>query len=542
MKNKFFWLLIPFLLYSCARVGSPVGGKKDTLAPKFLGANIDSTRVKVPRNQKELKLYFDEYVVLKDISKNLIISPPIKNIKKILPTNLANKFILIQWQDSLQANTTYSFNFGNSITDNNESNVLPYFNFAFSTGDKIDDLYISGTVKNIFSKNKSTDKKNCVVGLYQDKDSMDYRKKPYYITKADDDGYYELNYLSPGNYRILAFDDENANSVYDAGKENVGFLAKKLELNKNTSGLDLNIMPSKKTLKSVETKIIPGGVLLTFEGNPNKVEVQSETEKLKDYKVTQSAKSDSVFVWFDAKKQEIGTTASENLKLNYDADSKKGKASVFYKYNPKNEMQISNRGANLLPPKKDFVITANMPVQKILTEKWDLKSDSISQPLVAKISEKNPFQILVSSDFKPGKKYQLTVPKETVLSYYDQVTKPYRFDFEQDKIENYGTFTLKLTNKPKQQFWIQLLNDKGDVQYEKLTIDAETKFTELKPGTYNLRILVDNNGNLRWDEGDFANSQFAEDVFLFNKNIEVRTLWEIVEDWDLNKKEETPKK
>ena len=69
-----------------------------------------------------------------------------------------------------------------------------------------------------------TEEKNLVVGLYQVKDTMNYRQKPYYITNADPDGYFELNYLSPGKYRILAFEDTNANSVFDAGKENVGFL------------------------------------------------------------------------------------------------------------------------------------------------------------------------------------------------------------------------------------------------------------------------------------------------------------------------------
>jgi hypothetical protein len=114
------------------------------LAPKFLFSNIDSTRINVPRDIKELRLYFDEYVMLKDVSKNLIISPDIKY--KVIPSNLANKYVLIQWEDSLKANTTYNFNFGNAIVDNNEGNILPYFNFAFSTGDKIDDTFISGTV------------------------------------------------------------------------------------------------------------------------------------------------------------------------------------------------------------------------------------------------------------------------------------------------------------------------------------------------------------------------------------------------------------
>jgi hypothetical protein len=85
----------------------------------------------MPRDIKQLRIDFDEYITLKDINKNLNISPPIKNITRIVPSNIANKFILIQWKDTLQANTTYNFNFGNSIADNNEANILRYYNFVF---------------------------------------------------------------------------------------------------------------------------------------------------------------------------------------------------------------------------------------------------------------------------------------------------------------------------------------------------------------------------------------------------------------------------
>ncbi|NPA07484.1 MAG: Ig-like domain-containing protein, partial [Chlorobi bacterium] len=76
MKRILFLLVFAFLLQSCARVGSPIGGAKDSLAPKFLSSNIDSSRVNVPRDIKQLRIDFDEYITLKDINKNLNISPP----------------------------------------------------------------------------------------------------------------------------------------------------------------------------------------------------------------------------------------------------------------------------------------------------------------------------------------------------------------------------------------------------------------------------------------------------------------------------------
>jgi len=536
MKRFFFLFIVGFLVQSCARVGSPVGGPKDTLAPKFLSSNIDTTRVNVRRDIKELRIDFDEYITLKNVYKNLNISPPIENIKRILPSNIANKYLIIQWSDTLQANTTYNFNFGNSIADNSESNILRYFNFAFSTGEKLDDLYISGEVKDALAIIKQNSNENkMVVGLYQLKDTIDYKKKPYYITNVDDDGYYELNYLAPGKYKIIAFDDDNENSIYDPGKEKIGFQKDTVNVEKSISGLNLKLYPSKKPFKKPELKEVSGGILMTFEGNPSEVKVTSRSEKLQDYKVTHRPKSDSVSIWFDAVKSNVGQTVTENLKFSYEADDKKDSTSIFYKYNAKNAMDINaDNGGNMLPPKTDFRITSNYILDKINPEKWTLKSDSLTtQEFTAKISETNPYQILVKSDFIVGKKYQLTVPKETVSSYYAQNAQSKRFDFEVDKVENYGSLQFTLLNAPETKYWLQLLDSSEKVIYQKYASGNNVEFDIVKPGEYIVRILVDNNDNKHWDEADFINQTFAEDSYVYYKMVIARPLWETKEDWDL---------
>lgn len=540
MKRLFLLLITGFLLQSCARVGSPVGGAKDTLAPKFLGSNIDTTRINVPKDIKELRLDFDEYVTLKDVSKNLNISPPINNITRIIPANIANKFVLIQWTDTLQANTTYNFNFGNSIADNNETNVLRYFNFAFSTGEKLDDLYISGEIKDALSIKKAGENK-FVVGLYRAKDTIDYKKKPYYMTKVDEDGYYELNYLSPGSYKIIAFEDENENSVYDPGKEKVGFQKDPVVVDKSVSGLNLKLYPSMKPVKYLEMKEAPGGVMMTFEGKPDDVKLQPLNEKIKDYKVTRAPKSDTLRIWFDAVKSDVGQTATENLKFGYNAGIGKKdslyNASLFYKYNAKNAMDLnSDNGGGLLPPKEDFKLSSNYYLDKINTDKWIFRAagDSLNTlPFTAKISETNPYQILMKADFVPGKKYQLTVPKETVSSFYAKNYQSKRFDFEADKVENYGSLTFKLQNAPVSSYWIQLVDSSDKVLYQKYTKGSDVKFDILKPGEYIVRILADNNENKYWDEADFRNDIFAEDAYTYYKVIIVRPLWDSNEEWDL---------
>lgn len=533
MNRLLFWIFLSITLVSCARVGSPVGGSKDTIAPKFVKANIDTTRVNVSTNLKTLRLDFDEYITLKDIQKNLIISPPIK-YKKIYPTSLGNKYIQIEWDEELQPNTTYNFNFGNAITDLNEGNVFPYFNFAFSTGNEIDNLYISGDVKSgfTFPKEKNDTKNNFVIGLYKASDSVDFTKKPYYIAKADEDGYFELNHIKSGEYKIIAFDDTDQNSVFTIGKEEVFFQNENLGITQNISGMKIRTLPSKGSVKFSEYKEISGGFLFKFEGKPEKVEIFSETDNLKEYKSEHKKFSDSAFVWFDDKQLNLPEkNINIGLKFRYQADSLSGVASPYYKANAKTEFNLKNAFGAVIPPTGKMIIEANKPITKIDYQKWSLKMDSLTtQGFTANISEKNPNKIEVFSNFLPSKKYTLSLPKESVETHFEKLPKTYQFNFEIDKTENYGSLEMRLAKKPSAPFWIQLLDEKNEVKYSQFSNSNNIKFNTLPPAKYYVRILVDNNENGIWDEADFKNNKTAEQVFIYPKMIEIRPLWENVED------------
>ena len=542
MKKYLFLFISAFLWTSCARVGSPVGGSKDSLAPVVIGSNIDSSRVNVARNIKQLRIDFDEYITLKEIQKNLIISPPIK-YKRILPTTLGNKYVSIEWEEELLENTTYNFNFGNAIVDLNEGNVLPYYNFAFSTGAEIDKTYISGEVFNgVFKPKENNVKKNgFVVGLYKAADSINYSQKPYYIAKADDDGYFELNFLSPGKYRLIAFDDTDGNSIFTPGKDDVYFENEDLDLKESISGKKIKVYPSKKPVRLLENKEITGGMLFTFEGKPENVEFVSQSEKLKEYKVDHRKYSDSVIVWFDDTQLELPeTNINEQLKFSYVADSIKGNTSHYYKKNGKQEFVLTNSSGSDIPPIGKLTIDSPFPITEIQPEKWSLKVDSLNvQPFKANINPNNPYKLEIVSDFINGKKYELTIPKETLGSYFKQLPKSHLFNFTADKVQNYGNLTVKLKSRPTTKFWAQLLSESDEVKYSQLVDSSDFSFNTIKPGRYYVRLLVDNNGNGIWDEADFAKGLMAEEVYVFNKIIEIRAMWDNIEDqWDPLKVEE----
>ena len=133
------WLLIfliffeSFTLINCAKRGTLTGGLKDTIPPALISANPPIKNLNF--NSEKITLNFNEYIELKDINEQLIISPPLeKKDYKIIPENTVTKKVEIEIKNKLRENSTFTFNFGSSIVDYNESNALPFFNYTFYKG------------------------------------------------------------------------------------------------------------------------------------------------------------------------------------------------------------------------------------------------------------------------------------------------------------------------------------------------------------------------------------------------------------------------
>src|SRR5210317_68676 len=143
-------IAITLVIINCANRGTPSGGDMDETPPVITKSTPDNYSTNF--NSKEIKIYFDEYIKIKDLQKNLIISPPMDPMPEITPLGSASKYITIKIFDTLQPNTTYAFNFGESIVDNNESNPYPFYKYVFSSGTYIDSLAVRGSVKDALEK------------------------------------------------------------------------------------------------------------------------------------------------------------------------------------------------------------------------------------------------------------------------------------------------------------------------------------------------------------------------------------------------------
>jgi len=204
------------LISSCARMGSPDGGWYDDDPPRVLYSIPAEQATNV--TAKKMTIYFDEFIKLADPSQNVIVSPPQLEMPEI---KAAGKKIVIELQDTLKDNTTYTIDFSDAITDNNEDNPLGNYTYTFSTGEKIDTFEVSGYV---LDASNLEPVKGISVGLYDDLADSAFRTKPLLrIARTDGSGRFCIRGVAPGEYRIYALQDADANYRFSQKSEMIAF-------------------------------------------------------------------------------------------------------------------------------------------------------------------------------------------------------------------------------------------------------------------------------------------------------------------------------
>lgn len=210
LSLSFIWV-IALVASSCANIIPPGGGPRDSLPPRLILAFPKDSAVNVATNI--INLTFDEYVTLQGVNENLIISPTLKNVP-LVDNKL--KVVTIKIKDSLEANTTYSLNFGNAIKDVNEGNILKDFTYVFSTGKKIDNYSYSGKV---FLAEKGKIDTTLIVILHKIlADSAILKERPRYYTKINSKGDFTFNNLSAGTFRVYVLPNDYTKKYDDSTK------------------------------------------------------------------------------------------------------------------------------------------------------------------------------------------------------------------------------------------------------------------------------------------------------------------------------------
>lgn len=529
-KLKYISILLLIILASCAKRGSITGGLKDTIPP--------SLRTSFPKNfstnfnARQIKLEFDENVILKNLRKQLVISPPMKNDPLILPTT-ASKVITIKIADTLQPNTTYSFNFGQSLTDNNEGNPLNQFKYVFSTGDYIDSLNLSGKVKYAYEKEAES---FISVMLYEinDKhnDSTIYKESPRYITNTLDSlKTFRLENLKAGKYRLIALKDLNNNNKYDPKTEKIGFIKEEITIPNDTL-YEVELFKENTPFKAFKPTQESGNKLfMGYEGHlaetstKPKITLKNNNEILQSI-VSKMPKKDSLQIWFKPIK-------TDSLKV----EVTQGDFNKIFALKIKNQKKDSLNISSVNPASfhDSFAIEATTPLVKFDETKIKLiDKDSTTVKFTTNYDEFNQ-KLFFNFKKEVAQKYSFEILPGAVTDFFEHTNDTLNYQISTKELEEYGNLKVKLENAKSFPVIVELLKSTGEVVASTyMENNTAINFNLLDAAVFSLRAIYDSNKNKKYDPGNYLEKKYSEEVVYLSEEIDVRSNWDVEQTFDLS--------
>lgn len=523
-----FLLLLVLTFNRCANIQRPTGGPKDSLPPKVL----NESPINFSRNfqDKEIVLTFDEYIKLNNQFKEFSISPDL-DVQPLF--KVRKKDLIIQLPDSMEANTTYTINFGKGLVDYNESNPILNYNYVFATGPELDSLSISGSVKNGFTKSFDVKKdENIKVLLIPTRqDTIFGKRKANIFTSLDSSGNFKFSNLREDTYRIYALKEQNNDRIFNGNDEWIGFLNDSIVLNKDTSNIQLEITKAyPKDFRTLEKKIEPtGNILLTFNKPVNNAAIEithpSEinTNKIERY----SANNDSVRVFIENKEL-------DSIKIHLSADLNiRDTLLIRTNKNAKYDREIKPlfNITNKVDRTTHIKLTSITPLSTVDKSKIMLYEDSVSRrnfQLQQDSANQNLYHIRYN--WRPKRNYELVIQENALRSPFDDANKESKTQFTMDESDNYGNITFTVNGLDStMQYIAELTNEEKEKVFDSRLIDQRSgklTYTNFRGGKYVLRIIYDANKNNKWDPADVYARKQAEYIWYLDKTFTIRANWD----------------
>ncbi|MEN9336060.1 MAG: hypothetical protein RLZZ500_1047 [Bacteroidota bacterium] len=525
-------LLFPLIVVllsapSCARRGSITGGPKDTIAPqllfsypKNLSTNFSGT---------EIKLQFDEYIKLKDLQKQLVVSPPMNSAPEILPQT-ASKTLTIKIKDTLKPNTTYSFNFGQSIQDNNEGNPYSQFKYVISTGPTIDSLKLGVKIKDALER--KTDNFVSVM-LYEVNaaytDSIVYNKQPQYVINTLDSlKAVVLENLKAGKYRLIAVKDVNKNNKFDPKTEKIAFQKDYISIPSDTI-YELELFNEKKKFKATTTSHLKSSRLLVgYHGNIEKAEIQllRNSEKIPT-QLTRVVGKDSAEVWFKASK-------GDSLTLQIRKDNSSKTFGFKVRDFKKDSLSLSVEPKGTLNFSDTLRIASSIPLTN-----WDLQKIKLSRKDSSAVafksnydSFKKEFQFLF--DKEPNQKYRLEVLPGAFTDYLGNVNDTLKYTTNTLDVSEYGNLKINLERIKRFPLIVQLTDTQGKVKASAYSENSKSvSFDLIQPSKFFIRVIYDDDKDGYWTPGNYLEKRQSEEVIYHPVEVDVRSNWDVEQSVDV---------
>tara|TARA_B100000902_G_scaffold395155_1_gene453098 strand:- start:3594 stop:5237 length:1644 start_codon:yes stop_codon:yes gene_type:complete len=526
--NRFgIYFLISFVLvtsFQCARRSLPTGGFKDTLPPNIVNTSPKMNTVFF--DKEKITITFDEYIKLVDLNKQLIISPPLEpNKYKVKPQGTVSKKIQIELLDSLLENTTYTFNFGESIIDNNEGNLLPFFNYAISTGAIIDSLEIKGKITDSYER--ITDSYTSVYLYPIDStytDSTIFLKKPFYATSTLDSTAYNFRNLRPDKYQIVAIKDISGNYIFDQSVDKIGFIEEPITL-PGDSIINFRIFKEVPNLYwSRPFFINKNKIGFGYFGKPepSAIKVQSKVPRNFRYIINKDRKTDTLNFWFRG-------SMIDSIKFGIEEKDTTKTYTIQIKDVKSDSLVISSITKNSIELIDSFKIKSSLPIVKVNMDLINIVGlDSLEVQFEAFL-DKNYDELALTFDALPNDNYKIEFLPDAMVDFWGQTHDTLRYSVKTRPISDYGNLYLQILREDKSPFILELVDLKGKVlrRYDKINDSDYYEFKYLLPGKYLFRYIRDKNGNKKWDTGNYLKKIQPEIVYYSTDTIDLRANWDI---------------
>ncbi|MEY2829282.1 MAG: hypothetical protein RIQ33_1140 [Bacteroidota bacterium] len=553
-KLKFAIINLQFamLLASCANVVAPEGGLKDNEAPKIVKAAPANASTNVSTNN--FRIIFNEFIKLKE--QDIIVSPPLNKEPKI---KQKGKYIDVKWTDTLKPNTTYTFNFGENIVDYTEGNPYSNFKYVFSTGNVIDTLELQGIVTDAIT-GKGLEK--IAVMLYtENDDSVVCKQKPYYFTKSDVSGSFHFSYLKEGRYKIFALKDENFNLLFDLANEKIAYSDTLITISKKNRSVNLSLFENysikKQKLKAI-TRTDVFSYVVRFDKKLNTAFTEENTDSNSFVKIVsgdsilfyskQKPTQDSILI--EIPKAEIDTILKVEAK--YDSTMmKRSRLFVVANFQTSNSLNdkrklsesstksvkptinnVLNYGSNLVLNFSHPIATENLPTQFILIE------DTGKLKTFAKVEayDNKAFQLhaKIIYPFKEDHTYELIGRKNQFTDVCNLQCDSFHIKFVYAAQKHFGNIFIQLSDSNfHQNYYAELLNSAKQIVAKENVKRNHISWKNLVPGTYTVRILVDENADTEWNTGNYFKHHQPEKYLFYPNEVIVKPNWDNELEWKL---------
>ncbi|MBL7933756.1 MAG: Ig-like domain-containing protein [Bacteroidia bacterium] len=529
---------ILLILWSCAQIVPLTGGQRDFVPPKLVSSVPDTNAIRF--NSETIELSFNEYVQLKNLNSQLIVSPKLKTLPEI--TTEGKKVIIKLKKEELKPNTTYRISFGRAIADMNESNSINGFDYVFSTGDFIDSIKIRGTVTDAFNNKPSS---YILIGLYpnsKETDSTVFQKEADYISRSGEDGQFDFKNLPHETFRLYAFWDKNKNGTYDGETEKIAFYPSPLKLESDTSvqlKLFQEVSP-RAYIKKVSNPYYGFSQLLLNKKTKIELLTLNGSDQEKITEVNKGIEKDTVSFYYkdvqDSLKISLKISGSEKidtikLKLPKIPTNTRKRLKTISSNVSSGSLGIMGKVQINFPTWMD---TVTKDLSRIhITSKED--SLVVLKTIKGHWKTVNSFEI--DNIFKEGTAYTLRIDTNAFFDVKQVSNDSAIFNFKAKARSDFGKLTLKILVTKKRPYLLQLINEREEVIRESSfapslssTNVVSIDFTELPPGIYLAKLIFDDNENKKWDSGDFMKQQQPEKVIIHSKQLKVISDWEVEEE------------